>query len=170
ALNIAARPELSVWAGWMLEFDDPLYLVLEDDSKLNTTLTHLWRTGHINVKGYLAGGMGAWIMDGHETDRIEQIDVHRLEKRLGEIQVLDVRSPEEREKGFIPTSQHCFVPDVEEKAEELLVPERPVATYCASGFRASIASSILKRIGFRHVLNIPGSFGAWSSAGKEIAK
>src|SRR5690606_2403215 len=113
-------------------------------------------------KGYLAGGMGAWIMDGHEVDSIEQIDVHRLEKRLDEIQVLDVRSPEEREEGFIPTSRHCFVPDVEEKAEELLDPEKPVATYCASGFRASIASSVLKRKGFKQVLNIPGSYGAWS--------
>lgn len=169
ALNIAARPELSVWSGWMLEFDEPLYLVLEDDGLLRGTLTHLWRTGHTNVKGYLAGGMSAWIMAGQEVDRLEQIDVHRLERQLDEIQILDVRSPEEREKGFIPTSVHCFVPEVEAKAEELLDRRRPVATYCASGFRASIASSVLKRMGFERPLNVPGSFGAWTAAGKEVA-
>lgn len=38
---------------------------------------------------------------------------------------------------------------------------RTVATYCGSGYRASIAASILKREGFRDVVNIPGSWMAW---------
>ena len=39
--------------------------------------------------------------------------------------------------------------------------DKTVATYCGSGYRASIAASILKREGFAEVVNIPGSWNAW---------
>lgn len=168
SLHIEARGELSVWSGWTIEFDAPLYLVLEDDSKLEEVLALLWRTGHSNVIGYLAGGMESWIMEGREVSQIEQLDVARLNERLGDIQVLDVRSESERQSGFIPSSTHIFVPEVQEKAAEQLDKSRAVATYCASGFRASLAASILKREGFATVMTVPGSWIAWKSAGYEV--
>jgi len=39
------------------------------------------------------------------------------------------------------------------------------ATYCASGFRASIASSLLVANGFTNIRNVPGSWKAWTAAG-----
>ena len=42
------------------------------------------------------------------------------------------------------------------------------ATYCASGFRASIASSLLAAHGFEKIRNVPGSWKAWRSAGYEV--
>jgi hydroxyacylglutathione hydrolase len=54
ALNIAARAELSVWAGRMLEFDDSILLVMESDDQLERVVTLLWRTAYTNFGGYLA--------------------------------------------------------------------------------------------------------------------
>ena len=42
---------------------------------------------------------------------------------------------------------------------------KPTAVYCDSGYRASIATSILKQEGFGCVWNVPGSWQAWKKAG-----
>jgi hydroxyacylglutathione hydrolase len=168
SLNIEARGELSVWSGWTIGFDEPVYLVLEDDSDIEQVLALLWRTGHTNVVGYLAGGIESWIMDGRAVAQVQQVDVAGLHGRLNEIQILDVRSESEREAGFIPGSKHLFVPEVREKASDILDKHKAVATYCASGFRASLAASILRQEGFETVLTVPGSWMAWKSAGYEV--
>jgi rhodanese-related sulfurtransferase len=38
---------------------------------------------------------------------------------------------------------------------------RPVGVHCKSGYRSSIAASILLRAGFPEVFNISGGFDAW---------
>jgi len=42
---------------------------------------------------------------------------------------------------------------------------KPTAVYCDSGYRASIATSILQQAGFTGVCNVPGSWQAWKEAG-----
>lgn len=69
SVNIAARPELSVWAGWLLDFDRPIYLVLDQDSRLPDVLRLFWRTGYTGFGGYLAGGIGAWREAGKRRSR-----------------------------------------------------------------------------------------------------
>ena len=39
-----------------------------------------------------------------------------------------------------------------------------MAVYCGSGYRASIATSILKQQGFNELWNVPGSWEAWKKA------
>jgi len=46
----------------------------------------------------------------------------------------------------------------------------PVATYCNTGYRASIASSLLRQAGFEDVRNVPGSWEAWIRAKLPIEK
>lgn len=41
---------------------------------------------------------------------------------------------------------------------------RPVLTYCTTGYRASLAASLLKRRGYEDVRNLPGSWKAWRAA------
>lgn len=169
ALNIAARPELSVWSGWLLDPWRPILLVLEDDRKLEEVVALMWRTGFTRFAGYLAGGMAAWQERARPLRRLSQMTVHELHERLGEIQVVDVRAPDEWQGGHMPGALHRFLPEL---ARDMggLDRERPVASYCASGFRASIAASLLARAGFRDVRNIPGSWKAWKSAGLPVER
>lgn len=167
ALNIGARPELSVWAGWLLDPQKPILLVLEDDQALPRVLRLLWRTGFVDFGGYLAGSMSAWRESGLPMTRIPQIPVHDLRAADATVQPLDVRGEDEWQGGRIPGAQHIFLGELRERLPEL-DRERSYATYCASGFRASIAASILAAAGFTRVHNVPGSWKAWKSAGYDV--
>ncbi|MFT6533758.1 MAG: hydroxyacylglutathione hydrolase [Limimaricola cinnabarinus] len=165
ALNIGARPELSVWAGWLLDPERPIHLVLNEDAELPDVVKLLWRTGFADFGGYLAGGMSAWREAGQAFAQIPQISVHEL-READDITPLDVRKPDEWEGGHVPGATHAFLGELREKLDGL-DRSKAYATYCASGFRASIASSLLAAHGFGDIRNVPGSWKAWSAAGYE---
>jgi hydroxyacylglutathione hydrolase len=163
ALNIGGSPILSIWAGWMLDPDQPILLLLESDDDLESTVRLFVRTGYTKFAGYLTGGMKAWDAAGFPLERIGQISVHELNERKSSLQVLDVRSPGEWKKGRVPGAQHIFVPELHNRMNEL-DRKKPTAVYCGSGYRASIATSILKPQGFSELWNVPGSWEAWKKA------
>ena len=167
ALNIGARPELSVWAGWLLAPEKSIHLVLEDDGQLSEVLRLLWRTGFTRFGGYLAGGMGAWQESGRKLRRIPQLTVHDLHE--SDVLPLDVRKDDEWNAGHVPEAKHIFLGELRSRMGEL-DPSAEIATYCASGFRASMAASILAAHGFEKIRNVPGSWKAWNAAGYEIDK
>lgn len=168
ALNLAGLPELSLWAGWILEPGKSLLLVLENDSDGGKVVPLFLRTGFTNFEGYLVGGMKAWQNAGFQLGGVDQMSVHEVNKRENDLQVLDVRSPDEWKNGHIPGAKHIFLPEVEKKSKELSK-EKPVAVYCNSGYRASLAASILNSQGF-DVHNVPGSWQAWLSAKYAVEK
>jgi hydroxyacylglutathione hydrolase len=163
ALNISGTPILSIWAGWMLDPEKPILLVMESDDDLERIVRLFVRTGYIKFAGYLIGGMKAWDAAGFPLESIGQMSVHELNKRNSSLQIVDVRSPGEWKKGHVPGAQHIFLPDLCKRMSEL-DPDKPTAVYCGSGYRASIATSILKPQGFTDLWNVPGSWEAWKKA------
>ena len=168
ALNIGAAPMLSIWAGWLLDWDKPILLVLDGDSDLEEVLKLFMRTGYTNFAGYLVGGMKAWDNAGFDLEEVEQKTIHEVQEANGHLQIVDVRAPSEWQSGHIPGAQHIFLPDLRDKAGDL-DPSHPTLVYCDSGYRASIGASILKQEGFASVSNVPGSWQAWKRAGLPIA-
>lgn len=163
ALNIGGSPMLSIWAGWLLEPEKPILLVLEQDSDVEKITKLFLRTGYSRFAGYLAGGMKAWNNAGLDLDEIDQMTVHAIRAAKGRVQLVDVRAPSEREEGHIPGATHILLQDLREKAGRL-AKRKPVAVYCDSGYRASLGASILKQEGFEKVSNVPGSWQAWQKA------
>ena len=163
ALNIAGTPILSIWAGWLLDPEEPILLVLEEDDDLEKILRLFVRTGYTKFAGYLIGGMKAWHAAGFPLERIGQMGVHELNERKSSLQIVDVRSPGEWKKGRVPGAHHIFVPELGKRMAEL-DRNKPTAIYCGSGYRASIATSILKQQGFNELWNVPGSWEAWKKA------
>ena len=163
ALNIGGSPILSIWAGWMLNPDEPILLVLEHDDDLEKIVPLFIRTGYTKFAGYLVGGMKAWQASGFPLEEIGQMSVHELNERKESLQIVDVRSPGEWKKGHVPGARHIFVPELRKRLSEL-DRKRPTVVYCGSGYRSSIASSILKSAGFNELWNVPGSWEAWKKA------
>jgi hydroxyacylglutathione hydrolase len=163
ALNIGGSPILSIWAGWMLDPDEPILLVLESENDLEKIVRLFIRTGYSKFAGYLLGGMKAWDAAGFPLERIGQMSVHELNERKSSLQIVDVRSPGEWKKGRVPGARHIFVPEMRNRMSEL-DRNKPTAIYCGSGYRASIAASILKPEGFKELWNVPGSWEAWKKA------
>lgn len=165
ALNFGADGHLAIQAGWMLDPEQPLLLVLEDDTQLETVLTHFCRTGYERFAGYLAGGMTAWENAGYPLANLPQLHVRELAAAVSdssrELTVVDVRSPQEWTQGHVPGALHIFLPDLPQ-ALSRIPRDRPVAVYCDSGYRAAIGASILKKAGF-DVSNVPGSWQAWQA-------
>ena len=164
AINIGGSPILSIWAGWMLDPNEPILLVLESEGDLEEIVRLFIRTGYSRFAGYLVGGMKAWDAAGFSNAEIGQMTVHELNKRGSSLQIVDVRSPGEWKRGHVPGARHIFLPELRKRIGEL-DHARPTAVYCGSGYRASIATSILKPEGFNELWNVPGSWEAWKKAG-----
>jgi hydroxyacylglutathione hydrolase len=167
ALNIGGTPMLSIWAGSLLDPADPILLVLESDTDIDQIVRLFIRTGFTRFAGYLVGGMKAWDNAGYPFAQIGQMSVHDLKSASDRLQILDVRSNREWKGGHIPGARHIFLGELRERAGEL-DQEKSTAVYCASGYRASIAASILKQAGFTEVHNVPGSWHAWQEAGLPV--
>lgn len=171
AINIPLAANLPTWAGWVLPYETPIILVLDDARNLDTVITHLLRVGLDEVQGYLDGGMDAWEVAGYPLARSATLSVHELDAKLkkGEkLTLLDVRTEGEWNGGHIAGAKHIHGGQLEERYREL-DRDLPIAIICGTGYRASIASSFLKRQGFDQVANVVGGMSAWKAAGLPVA-
>jgi rhodanese-related sulfurtransferase len=66
------------------------------------------------------------------------------------VQVLDVRRTDEYAGGYVDGCRHVPLHELTDRVDE--VPRGEVWVYCGSGYRASIAASILDRLGRQVVL------------------
>lgn len=171
AINIALRSEFPNWVGWMIRPDQNILLVLESERGVCAATQHLFRIGYDRVLGYLHDGMTTWQDAALPLEHVGQWTVHELDARREDkdVTVLDVRGNDERQEGFVPGSQHIYVPHLEERLDEL-DRQQTIAVYCGSGYRASIAASLLKQNGFPKVVNVPGSWNAWQKADLPVEK
>ncbi len=169
ALNIGAAPMLSIWAGWFLDPNRPVLLVLEADSDIDKVVKLFIRTGYVKFAGYLSGGMKSWNAAALPIEELPQMSVHELKGAAKSVQIFDVRSPDEWNGGHIPSAHHLFLPEIRKKAAKF-DKTKPTAVYCASGYRASLGASMLQQEGFTNVHNVPGSWGAWKAAKFPVEK
>ncbi len=172
AINIGNRAELSPWSGDMLDAETPIVLVLNDDALVDHVVTAMWRVGLTKFRGYLVGGMNAWTTGGKPIVTLPQIDVHTLKAHLNDYQILDVRSEDEWQEGHLPGAVHHYAGKLRDGVDGLpkLDKTRDLAVYCGSGYRASVAGSVLQKHGFERVMNVAGSMSAWRAAGYEVSK
>lgn len=168
AMNLGGSPMLSTWAGYLLDPERPILLVLENDGDLEKIVRLFVRTGFSKFAGYLVGGMKAWDSAGYDFAQVPQLTVQDLNQNDGTTQIVDVRTPREWKNGRVPGAKHFFLPELEKRLPEL-DKTKPVAVYCASGYRASIGASLLKRAGLK-VSNVPGSWHAWRGAKLPVEK
>ncbi len=166
AIHIALSGQYASWAGILIGLDQPLILVAEDPERLAESRMRLARVGMEKVTGYLDGGVLSWQKAGLPLDQVPQIsvlDLHRqLDAHPDDLQVVDVRKPIEWEAGHI---EQARLKPLDQLRTLLagLDPQKPIAVHCKSGYRSSIASSLLERAGFRQVMNVVGGFDAWKA-------
>ena len=158
---------LPAFAGWMLPYDKPILLVLEDQGHLEKAVRYLIRLGYDRIAGFLKDGIEGWYNAGFPTESLPLLSVHQLKEKLdrGEsLMVLDAREQGEWDSGHIAGSLHIYVGHVEQRLADI-PRDRPIAVVCTVGHRAGIAASVLLRAGFSQVSNVLGSVAAWRRAG-----
>lgn len=168
AINIPIGPNLPTWAGWVLPYDHPTMIVLDDPAEMTDVTTHLIRVGFDDVRGYLEGGIDAWETSGYPLSTLITMSVQDLNQFVARdrrsLTILDVRTEKEWNAGHIEGAVHIHGGQLQERFAD--VPrDKPVAVVCGSGYRASIAASFLKREGYESVYNVIGGMTAWKAAG-----
>ena len=96
----------------------------------------------------------------------EKIDILSLDKILNDtdIIILDVRTSEEINAGYIPNSTFIDYYDKNfENKINLIDSSKKIYTLCKSGGRSVKAAEILSKNGFRNVYNLEGGFMRWKA-------
>jgi len=152
SVNVELNDTFGSYVGWVVPFASPVALVLPDDEPgaLDEAVTQLHRIGYDRVEGHLEGGVAAWRAAGHPVRSYAVGGLEDLCRRFRSgrsPEVLDVRQRTEWDEGHIDGSRHLFVGDLAERVGELLPSEGETWVICATGHRASMASSLLDRAG-----------------------
>jgi glyoxylase-like metal-dependent hydrolase (beta-lactamase superfamily II)/rhodanese-related sulfurtransferase len=139
----------------------PVLIDSADEDEALRAAESLRAVGIFHLAGWRSGG---------GSERVEPVTIDELERRLaaGEIDVVDVREPNERDDGSIPGSSHLPYRMARQAAENGLCGERPIVTICESGARAAIAASVLTAAGLDARPVLDGGLSAWKARGGEL--
>jgi rhodanese-related sulfurtransferase len=109
-----------------------------------------------------------------EQEVITVLNTEEFAKRIGavgDIQLIDVRTPPEVAEGTIPGAINFdFRADGFEQKVIVLDKTKPVYVFCRSGGRSADASAIMKELGFTEIYDLAGGMIDWKEAGKEVVK
>ncbi|MDP2060927.1 MAG: rhodanese-like domain-containing protein [Flavobacteriaceae bacterium] len=90
---------------------------------------------------------------------------------MNQVQLIDVRTPEEYEAGHLINSENLNFFDENFEAElDKLDKNAPVCVYCKSGGRSTKAAELLKKKGFKAIYNLDGGIMGWEKDGLPIDK
>lgn len=157
ALNIGiTSPSFATWCGFFLSPGRPIVLVVEHESEASRARLELARIGFDQIAGFLLAD------DLEETAQITQIAARDLLLSLKDSKhliILDVRSISEWNHNHLDEAIHIPLPHLPRQLKNLS-PHAPVAVLCQSGYRSSIATSLLESEGFTQVSNVMGGMHA----------
>jgi hydroxyacylglutathione hydrolase len=174
SLSIPAGSSFGTWLGWVVEPDRPLVLLVDDPAEWDDAVRQALRVGYEDLKGHLRGGFAAWAESGGPVESSGRLTVDQLAERLtngGDAAplVIDVRQTNEFAAGHVPGAWHIAAGALQDRLADL-PRDRPIATMCASGYRSSVAASLLKRAGFRDVAWVASGLPAWRAQGHEVER
>jgi hydroxyacylglutathione hydrolase len=162
--NIPDSSDFSTWAGWLLDFERDVVLIAPDH-RVDDLVARLVRIGCDRVIGYLPD-IERLSDTGVELETVRQRtvgDVHD-DVASGTVSVLDVRSASEYGDGHIDGAVNIHAGRLPDHLADI-PRDREVVVHCETGFRSSIASSVLLAHGVRNVSNMTGGYAAWQDAG-----
>lgn len=172
ALNVGRGDAFPTWAGTVLDEGAAVVLVLDEPGDLWSVTWDLLRIGYDVPIGWLAGGMLAWRTSALDIARLRQVTVHELKAALDarELDVLDVRQPDEWTKGHVAGATFITGAELPDRIDDVPRRGRPVAVLCGSGYRSSVSASLLARDTDLDVVNVLGGMGAWRAAGHPLVQ
>lgn len=158
AINIGLDGQYAPWVGALLDPNKALILVTTEGRETEAVL-RLARVGYEKVKGYLKGGINAWKDAGKKVEMTHSINADEFAKTYQQSAVLDVRNPGEWNTGIVENAKLVCLSTLE-KSLDLLDKEQHYLVHCARGYRSMMASSILKKHGFKNITNIRGGMAS----------
>jgi hydroxyacylglutathione hydrolase len=166
SVNIGLGGSYATWAGTVLDRERPLVVVAEPGREAEAAM-RLGRIGFDNIAGFLDGGMQAVDPRPDLLARIERITAVTLAEQLagpGPPIVLDVRAEHEWHEARLGRSLNIPLGQLLGRLDEL-PSGRPLVVHCETGYRSSIAASLLQREGREQIADLVGGISAWRASG-----
>jgi hydroxyacylglutathione hydrolase len=164
-INISLCGQYATWAGTLLSREKPIVVIAEPGREEEAGI-RLGRIGFDHVAGYLQGGMQPLGSRGELVGRIERLAAADLARELASGDppfLLDVRTPREWQTRRLAESVNLPLNRLGDSLAQ--VPRhRSVVVHCASGYRSSIAASLLRLNGLDQVTDLVGGMAAWQTA------
>lgn len=144
SLGFELSTSFVTYLGWLYQWGAPLTLIGQDKEQIDGARRELVRIGVDNVTGAARGDI-AGLADGTRLRSYRVTDFGELAtaRRNGEIAVLDVRQATEFDESHIPGALNIPLHELVGRLDE--VPTGEVWVHCGSGYRASVAASVIDR-------------------------
>ncbi len=167
SISIPSGSSFGTWLGWVVDPDRPVIFVLESAEDWDDAARQAMRVGYENVVGHLRAGFSSWTASGAPIETGGRLTVDQLASLLdaGGSEaplVIDVRQLAEYASAHVPGSIHVAGGDLPDRLADL-PRDRPIATICGSGYRSSVAASLLRAAGFRDVSWVADGVPAWEA-------
>ena len=165
AFNVpASSSSFATKAAFVLEADEPVAIYASSTEDAEMAASGLRSVGLFKLRGYLPRIDGA-------SEKLEPIEIEDLDRVLaeGKLDVIDVREKSERDEGYIEGTRHVPYRLVRACADDLRS-DKPVATICSSGSRASIAASVLAAAGIEVHPILGGGVEDWAERGGQTVQ
>jgi hydroxyacylglutathione hydrolase len=174
SISIPSGSSFGTWLGWVVEPDRPLILVLDSPADWDDAVRQALRIGHETIIGHLREGVRGWQEAGEPIAAGGRVNVDQLAAAVDRggpdaPLVVDVRQLSEYTAGHVPGSLHIAAGALTDRLEDL-PRDRPIATICASGYRASVAASLLRTAGFTDVSWVSDGLPAWRAHGHPVER
>jgi len=164
SVNVGFDGRFAETAGMVTDIAESIALITYPDHEQQAAL-RLARIGADNVIGYLNVGPGA-AFPPELRDLVRtapRISVGELDVLLAHdaVSLIDIRNSGEWGRGAIAGAIRIPLAQLRARLNEVPTAE-PIVVHCASGWRSSVAASLLRERGFDNVSDLAGGYNAWS--------
>ncbi len=172
AINIPiGYGQFGIMAAWLFAPEIALLIIDADDEDLVDAIDSLMVVGMTNPILSLTGDQEEWKSAGLVLAETPLVHVEDLAQRIARGKVgtlIDVREKGEMKQGTIAGA--IYLPYRAIRMPETLPSlVEPVAVFCNSGNRSSVAASLLERLGVS-AINVVGGTTAWVESGLPLAQ
>jgi len=162
-IGVELGDAFSTYLAWLLPWGMPLTLLAESPDDIAEAQRQLVRVGIDRPSGAAVGDSADWAPDADRSS-YPVTDFAGLADE-GDPTVLDVRLEGQHGESHLDGAINVPLHEVAGRAHEL--PDERIAVHCTSGYRASIAASLLDRAGV-DVLLIDDHFSNAAASGRSL--
>ena len=149
SLFIGIDGSFAPWVGEMITNINQKIVIVAPKGREEEAVRRLARVGYDNSLGFLDSSVEEWAKAGNPVDNFDVENAKTMKSFFKEeTSIIDFRKPSEYAGGHVSTSKNLPLSDIHKKVSEL---DKNTHYYihCRSGYRSTIAASIMKRNGLK---------------------
>ena len=151
-------PSFATKAAFLLEPTEPVVLHASSADEAERAARGLRAVAILSLAGYVVGPPA--------DEQLSPIGIDELERLLaaGEVEVIDVREKDERDRGYIAGTRHIPYRLLRMYTDKVEC-DKQIVTICESGARAAVAASVLAAGGVKARPVLHGGIQTWQERG-----